>query len=139
MLSDSQGQKTARSEHRLGAVSVHYNAYLYVIFGLLNIIDALNVYRSNSCLMSMLSNENNLINTIALPTSLYDKNSQMGAISLFEQANWFEKSITGIEKLQIEKQDSGNDLIKINSSLSLGKKLKLAILSHYQRPQIITK
>lgn len=158
IVSESLWQTTARIEHRLGAASVHYNAYVNVIFGLLNIIDALNVYITGGCQVELKRKVQSRVNEMPLPLSLYDSDTGLGAISLFEKDSWFASSITRIENQLVNEQaletQDVNSLFSHNKMMSknveythldvtkkapsLGETLKLAILKHYQRPQIIT-
>ncbi len=113
-------QASARIEHRLGASSLFYNAYVNVVFALLNIIDALEVYTSDSC--QQLMTKANQIE--ALPTSLHCTEDSLGAIRLFEQNQWFAERINEI-------------VAKLGSKDKLGDQLKQAILLPYQTPKII--
>lgn len=128
IVSESEWQKTARIEHRLGASSTQYNAYINVIFALLNIIDALDVYRSKRC-KSLL---NERMTRLALPLSLYCAKHSLGAIQLFEQEEWFANSIDQI----IERQRIING--QSHSDFNLGKQLKNKILAHYRAAPIST-
>ena len=87
LVSQQNWQKTARIEHRIGASSIQYNAYFNIIYALLNLIDALEVYKSDNC-VRLLREE---AHQQDLPLSLYDNNltTDLGAISLFENDNWF--------------------------------------------------
>ncbi len=119
LVSHENWHKTARIEHRLGASSVHYNAYLNVIYALLNVIDTIDdtsndvTYSSNS----------------ALPTSLYDQQDTPGAIALFANNDWFNKTIDRVLIDKI-KHDTAN------SGLSVGQQIKQAYLQKFQRPKI---
>lgn len=76
-------QKTARIEHRIGATSKAYDPFLNMVFILLNILDAIGQWQSQQDLPASVQSQ-------ALPVSLYDTESSiLGAISLFEQENWF--------------------------------------------------
>ena len=122
-------KKTARVEHRLGASSVYYNAYTNVVFGLLNLVEALECYIDESALVS-LSNER-LTDDFndKLPESLYDKNNKKGAITLFKENDWFNASLNNIE-LKVNKIFPHS----YNVNERLGDKLKSAIVHTYQQP-----
>lgn len=131
LLSENQWHETARIEHRLGASSIYYNAYLNVIYGLLNIIDALDALKNNQCKSQLnVSNEN-----IHLPESLMNTNSSIGAIALFEQEQWFAKSINRVTSLV--KQNNDKSVNKNNKKL--GDELKKMILAAYQTRALIIK
>ena len=129
LLSENQWHETARIEHRLGASSIYYNAYLNVIYGLLNIIDALEVLKNNQCKSLLnVSDEN-----IHLPESLIDTNGSIGAITLFEKEQWFANRINRVESLV--SQNEGK-LAKPNNK-KLGDELKQIILEAYQNQALI--
>ncbi len=117
LVSQQNWQKTARIEHRLGASSIQYNAYFNIIYALLNLIDALEVYKSDNC-RRLLRKE---VHQQDLPLSLYDNNltTVVGAISLFENDNWFSESLNKL------------------SGQSLGDKIKQMILAPYQQKLIL--
>ena len=83
-------KKTARVEHRLGATSRAYDPYLNIMFILLNILDALQYWQACDGLPPTYAAR-------ALPGSMYDDetrdNKQFGAITLFEQSDWFARRI----------------------------------------------
>lgn len=118
-------KKTARIEHRLGASSIHYNPYINVLYGLLNVLDAVQVYDHNPCLHT------DSFTPIPLPPSLYtDKENLtgLGAFDLFKASRWFSDSINFIEeKATIKKVNSAFDC-----PIKLGDKIQQAILEHYQ-------
>jgi len=130
MLSTYDWQKTARVEHRLGASSVYYNAYTNVVFGLLNLAEALEAYNENAC--EKLASINNTCDV--LPEFLFDQNNKKGALSLFIENDWFSNSLNKIE-------------IKVNKILSttyrvnerIGDKLKSEVIKTYQQAIIINK
>ncbi len=130
MLSTYDWEKTARVEHRLGASSVYYNAYANVVFGLLNLADALEAYTQNNCQQMTLEN----MDFGLLPESLYDRDHKKGALSLFIENDWFSNSLNKFE-------------IKVNKILSttyrvnerIGDKLKSEIVKTYQQAIIIKK
>jgi hypothetical protein len=128
LVSQQNWQKTARIEHRIGASSIQYNAYFNIIYALLNLIDALEVYKSDSC-VRLLREE---AHQQDLPLSLYDNHftTDLGAISLFENDNWFSESLN-----KLSGQPSGRD--EILRQPNLGDKLKQMILAPYQQKLIL--
>jgi hypothetical protein len=128
LVSQQNWQKTARIEHRIGASSIQYNAYFNIIYALLNLIDALEVYKSDSC-VRLLREE---AHQQDLPLSLYDNHftTDLGAISLFENDNWFSESLN-----KLSGQSSGRD--EILRQPNLGDKLKQMILAPYQQKLIL--
>ncbi|OUR63444.1 hypothetical protein A9Q74_00970 [Colwellia sp. 39_35_sub15_T18] len=114
-------QKTARIEHRLGASSVHYNPYINVIYGLLNVVDAVHAYQQNNLLT------NRLFTATALPISLYSNRQEIGAIELFQQSTWFSHSLNDIQK----KYNSLKLMPMLDCHTQLGDKIKQAILANY--------
>lgn len=128
LVSQQNWRKTARIEHRIGASSIQYNAYFNIIYALLNLIDALEVYKGNNC-RRLLRKE---VHQQDLPLSLYDNNltADVGAISLFENDNWFSESLN-----KLSGQSLGRDGIIGQSKL--GDKLKQMILASYQKKLIL--
>lgn len=118
-------QKTARIEHRLGASSIHYNPFVNVIYGLLNVIDAIEAYEKNQYLTIP------EFRPISLPQSLFtnkeDSNIQ-GAIDMFKGSSWFQHSLNLIQKKIINTKS--NELV--DCPIKLGDKIKQIVLSHYQ-------
>lgn len=118
-------QKTARIEHRLGASSMDYNPYINVIYGLLNVIDAIEAYEINQHLSPP------KFIPLSLPKSLFTdkKNANtVGAIDLFKASSWFS------EKLNVT-QEKFNRLkgnAELDSSAHLGDKIKQMIVDNYQ-------
>lgn len=129
MVSTLDWEKTARIEHRLGASSVYYNAYTNVVFGLLNLIEALEQYTHNAC-----AKEQNNNTQGQLPESLYDKGNKQGAISLFMESSWFN---TSLNKIELKVNQIFPDTYKVTEAL--GDKLKLAIVQTYQQAIILEK
>jgi hypothetical protein len=132
LVSQQNWQKTARIEHRLGASSLQYNAYFNVIYALLNLIDALEVYKVDKC-SQLLRKE---AHQQDLPCSLFDSNlgASIGAISLFEKDHWFSESLNKISGRIID--------TKINQLFEhkqLGDEIKKMVLSPYQRKLILSK
>ena len=129
--STSDWKKTARIEHRLGASSIYYNAYTNVVFGLLNLVEALENYNDDS--YSEIKNKNDF--SEKLPESLYDQNdksNQKGAVSLFIESNWFN---TSLNKIELKVNNIPPHSYKSNERL--GDKLKSAIVHTYQQPIIM--
>ena len=127
LVSENCWQKTARIEHRLGASSVYYNPYLNVIYGLLNIIDALEVFIADKC-----QNKSKEISKVSLlPQSLYSKKAHLGAIALFENEQWFAESINRV----IAKSKAHKNYV--DNTEKLGTQLKKMILSAYQRQPLL--
>jgi len=118
-------QKTARIEHRLGASSIHYNPYVNVLYGLLNVVDAIEAYESNKYLSPP------QFAPIPLPMSLFTQGedaTQVGAIDLFKASSWFSQRLNSV-------QDKFNHM-KLNTTLDcsmpLGDKIKQMVLDNYQ-------
>lgn len=118
-------QKSARIEHRLGASSVFYNPFYNVIFALLNLIDALHVYKEQSCI-KLLKPE---MHKKQLPRSIFPSDNQAGALCLFRQDSWFADSIDNIYKISKCNNINLPDLLNECS----GKALKADIISNYQQ------
>ena len=114
-------QKTARIEHRLGASSLYYNPYVNVIYGLLNIIDAIHAYEDGSLLVTK------SFTSKALPTSLYSNQQSVGAIELFQQSVWFADSLNEIQK----KYSQLKSATELDCPLLLGDKIKSAVIDNY--------
>ncbi len=125
IASEHLWQKTARIEHRLGASSIFYNPYVNVIYGLLNIIDALNVYIKGQCHALLMP----LAQPLSLPSALYGDEQQLGAVELFNEDTWFAERID-----QLEQEIFGNSL---PVTTRIGTRLKAMILANYQQPAII--
>ena len=121
-------QKTARIEHRLGASSLHYNAYVNVVFALLNVVDAIKVFRYDSGKNVANAHSSPPVSK-PLPSSLLDDEKGLGAYSLFEQDNWFEQGLNEIEQLMIA---HNND-----QPIRIGSKIKHAILNIYRNKKIV--
>ena len=124
--------KTARIEHRLGASSEHYNPYLNVIFALLNVIDAIDETTISG---AQAQNENG-----QLPSSLYDMDNTLGAISLFANSEWFSRSIDQVIcKTSFNIEDLNLNLNFNNASeLTVGQLLQQYYLTLFQPPSIVT-
>jgi hypothetical protein len=118
-------QKTARIEHRLGASSIDYNPYINVLYGLLNIIDAIDAYEINKHLSVP------QFVPIPLPLSLFTKNENanvLGAIDIFEASSWFSESLNSAQvKFNRMKSNAVPDC-----PIQLGDKIKKMILNNYQ-------
>ena len=122
-------QKTARIEHRLGASSIHYNAYVNVVFALLNVLDAIDLYRKVDCKEVSLFTLDNASSSKPLPSSLFDENQHLGAYSYFKEDRWFEQRLNEIEKVIMPNISS--------QKLGLGCMIKNAILNQYQNKKIV--
>lgn len=122
LVSQENWHKTARIEHRLGASSVHYNAYMNVIYTLLNVIETLDGMKEGHKLQSERHGQ--------LPTSLYDQANNAGAITLFANQDWLSRTIDKV--LGASNFDSGN-----TTGVSLGQQLHQAYLTQFQRPKIV--
>ncbi|MDX2370754.1 MAG: hypothetical protein QNK36_20525, partial [Colwellia sp.] len=118
-------QKTARIEHRLGAASIHYNPFINVLYGLLNVLDTVEAYEQDLHLLT------DSFTPISLPQSLFtDKASvaTLGAFDLFKASTWFSESINFIEeKTTVMKAKNVFDC-----PIKLGDKIKQGILAQYQ-------
>lgn len=114
-------QKTARIEHRLGASSVHYNPYINVIYGLLNIVDAVHAYQQGNFSVDQ------TFTATALPISLYSNQQGLGAIELFQQSTWFSHGLNDVQK----KYNSLKSVATLDCHTQLGDKIKQAILANY--------
>ncbi|MBA6233281.1 MULTISPECIES: hypothetical protein [unclassified Colwellia] len=121
-------QKTARIEHRIGASSLQYNAYFNIIYSLLNLIDALEVYNTDNC-RRLLRKE---VHQQNLPSSLHDNTLTkcVGAISLFDNDHWFSERLNKIFTRSCGEQ--------MSEQLLLGDKIKQMILAPYQQKLILT-
>ena len=117
IVSSDNWQKTARIEHRLGASSKHYNAYVNVLFALLNVIEAI------ECNSDERKKSSDKLSDMTLPLSLHDENEELGAVSLFAQDTWFEQAVN-----KLEKRFQGVDCC---SGTGLGTRIKTAILALY--------
>ena len=118
-------QKTARIEHRLGASSIYYNPYINVIYGLLNIIDAIDAYDDNKCSPLPIFVAKNL------PESLFtnkDNPHMFGAIDVFKTSSWFNESLNLIQ----EKYNEAQSKDAFEYPIALGDQIKQTILNNYQ-------
>ena len=118
-------KKTARIEHRLGASSVAYNAYANVIYALLNIIDAIDIYEKKPNIEVV------KFTPIALPESLFtnsDNLSSCGAIDIFKNSSWFSERLNTAQ-CNYNKMMSDTAL---SCQVPLGDNLKQMILNQYQ-------
>jgi hypothetical protein len=127
LLSKQNWKKTARIEHRLGASSLQYNAHFNVIYALLNLVDALEVFKLGKC--QQLLGETHYQQD--LPRSLYDNiaGSADGAITIFEKDRWFNESLNKLS----------GQLLTTNqiTEKGLGDKIKQMILAPYQQKLIL--
>lgn len=118
-------KKTARIEHRLGAASIYYNPFINVLYGLINVLDAVKAYEQESCLLT------DNFTAISLPPSLFtdiESTTILGAVDLFKSSTWFSESINFIE----EKTTSVKVKNVFNCPIKLGDKIQQAILAQYQ-------
>ena len=131
LISQQNWQKTARIEHRLGASSLKYNAYFNIIYALLNLIDALEVYKKGQC-RELLSKKTRRQD---LPCSLYDNalGTNVGAISLFENDSWFSESLNKISGRMIDAKNN-----QLPDQQQLGDKIKQMVLASYQQKLILS-
>lgn len=127
LLSDYDWEKTARIEHRLGASSVYYNAYINVVFGLLNVVQALEKHINNHDLT-----RKNIVDSKALPLSLYDNGLNKGAITLFIEDHWFNETLN-----QVESKVTQVFSECYKAPTMIGDRLKHMIIEQY-KPSIIT-
>ncbi|MBU2894544.1 hypothetical protein KO495_14635 [Colwellia sp. D2M02] len=132
LLSAHNWHKTARVEHRLGASSKAYNAYVNVLFALANVADAIEAYQQGVDLPSVTK----VVSAISLPTSLYSHQSPqpnnqentIGAIDLFDQSHWFNKRINKVQQLMRHKAITFETLPS-----NIGDVIKKQILADYQQ------
>jgi hypothetical protein len=132
LVTEHNWQKTARIEHRLGASSRKYDPFVNVVFALLNIIDALNVYITDKVTDKTMDKAQSKVAALtasSLPYSLYKTSYDQGAIALFEQNNWFNYRINEIVKLTEKSKDNQTFEPSLDN---LGGQLKTSILSTYQ-------
>lgn len=118
-------QKTARIEHRLGAASIHYNPFINVLYGLLNVLDAVQAYEQKPSLLT------DSYTAISLPQSLFTdkfKPEDLGAFDLFKASSWFSDSINFIE----EKTTNVKAKSVLDCPMKLGDKIQQSILAYYQ-------
>lgn len=133
-------QKTSRIEHRLGASSIHYNAYVNVVYALLNVIDAVEIYRKFNLENPGLSSLNQpwpSSMSKPLPSSLFDDKEGLGAYSYFKEDDWFEQRLNQIEQMMIlnkNEQPLDSDFV---IGIGIGSKIKNAILNKYQNKSIV--
>jgi hypothetical protein len=118
-------QKTARIEHRLGASSIYYNPYVNVLYGLLNVVDAIEAFEENQHLSTP------EFVPKSLPQSLISNEQStnaIGAIDLFKASSWFSRRLNAVQENLIA--------LKLNNPLDcpmkLGDKIKQMILDNYQ-------
>jgi len=118
-------QKTARIEHRLGASSIRYNPFINVLYGLINVVDAVQAYEQESHLFT------DTFTPISLPLSLFtdkENSAALGAVDLFKVSTWFSDSINHIE----EKMTNVKAKSVFDCPIKLGDKIQQAILAQYQ-------
>jgi len=117
-------KKTARIEHRLGASSLEYNPFINVLYGLLNIVDAVQAYEQNSPLVIP------KFTPVSLPSSFFTEkeSSTLGAFDLFKGSRWFSDSINQLE----DKAATLKAKSTLDCHIKIGDKIQQAILAHYQ-------
>lgn len=118
-------QKTARIEHRLGAASIHYNPFVNVLYGLLNVLEAVQTYQQKPSILT------DNFTPVSLPRSLFTdkfKPADLGAYDLFKASSWFSDSINSVE------EKTSNVKVKgvLDCPMKLGDKIKQAMLAYYQ-------
>jgi len=118
-------QKTARIEHRLGAASIHYNPFVNVLYGLLNVLEAVQTYQQKPSILT------DNFTPVSLPLSLFTdkfKPADIGAYNLFKASSWFSDSINSVE------EKTSNVKVKgvLDCPIKLGDKIKQVMLAHYQ-------
>lgn len=128
LVTQQNWQKTARIEHRLGASSMKYNAFFNIIYALLNLIDAIEVYKVGGCRKSMRKDNYQQ----DLPLSLYDSSPENfnGAISLFEKDNWFNERLNELCSRPTCMNEAPNEQY-------LGDRIKQMILAPYRQNLIL--
>jgi len=131
LISQQNWQKTARIEHRLGASSLQYNAFFNIIYALLNLIDALEVYKQGKCRELLRKDTCRQ----SLPCSLHDnaQGKSIGAISLFENDSWFSESLNKISGRMIDTKNN-----QFPAQKQLGDKIKQMVLASYQQKLILS-
>jgi len=131
LISQQNWQKTARIEHRLGASSLQYNAFFNIIYALLNLIDALEVYKQGKCRELLRKDTCRQ----SLPYSLHDnaQGKSIGAISLFENDSWFSESLNKISGRMIDTKNN-----QFPAQKQLGDKIKQMVLASYQQKLILS-
>lgn len=117
-------KKTARIEHRLGASSLQYNPFINVLYGLMNVVDAVHAYEKNSHLVTA------QFTPISLPKSFFTEkeSTSLGAFDLFKDSFWFSDSINRLE----DKATTVKAKSALDCHIKLGDKIQQAILAHYQ-------
>lgn len=129
LLSEQDWHSTARVEHRLGAASEHYNPYYNVLFALLNVVNAIEHHLNNQ----NISEPAEQVLPISLQDQYIDGQNCLGAITLFEQDQWFSEKVDQIIR------DYRNQITCSNSlPQDAGRQMKRQILAHHQ-PQIISR
>lgn len=118
-------RKTARVEHRIGATSKKYNPFLNMLFVLLNVLEGIKYWKTGQLPPKFPDK--------ALPISLVDivsnsdKNTQFGAISLFENDNWLSDRI----------DHYCHDMAGVDIE-NLGQRVKALALKPYLNSEIVT-
>lgn len=118
-------KKTARIEHRLGAASIHYNPFINVLYGLMNVLDTVLAFEKKPHLLT------NSFTPASLPLSLFTgkaNTTTLGAVDLFKVDTWFSDSINFVEEKTTHCQ--GKNVL--DCDMKLGDKIKQAILMQYE-------
>ena len=118
-------QKTARIEHRLGAASIHYNPFVNVLYGLLNVLEAVQTYEQKPSVLT------DNFTPVSLPQLLFTdkfKPENLGAYDLFKASSWFSDSINYIEEKTSNLKAKG----VLGCPMKLGDRIKQAILAYHQ-------
>ena len=92
MKSQINWQKTARVEHRLGASSKDYCFHLNTLYALMNLWSVIRNFMAEKNSLDLAQCNTQYIaqwQSQSLPENLYDQNQQLGAVTLFENSNWF--------------------------------------------------
>lgn len=132
LVSEYNWQKTARIEHRLGASSIDYNAYYNVLYALINIVDALDIYQQGCCESQL----KKLPLSVELPQSLYKNAQDEGAINLFSNSEWFNRRLNDIQKNSIKDKSKFSNFYALSSQINkvekIGDTLKSDLLAKYE-------
>lgn len=134
LLTEQNWQKTARIEHRLGASSTSYDPHVNVLFSLMNVADALEVYLQEGCLSDL----STPLHTAELPISLYNQyqkgsagtKDSLGAIELFVRCPWFSERINKVQQFMCAINNISNQ------PAYLGDLIKQEILVNYRTDKI---
>ncbi|WP_448211264.1 hypothetical protein [Colwellia sp. MEBiC06753] len=118
LITHHNWQKTARVEHRLGASSRYYNAFINVAFALANIIDALELYLADKAEQVLA-----LPFTVqTLPENMFGDINGHNAMALFKKSHWLANRI----------DQSADNIRNDQQHKSLGQALKQSLINSYQ-------